>query len=233
MFDNSSDYLFKAYIVNTSAYDSGERDTAGTWLYFPPYAEDINAAFDEIGLPASATPDMYFFDDYVSNVKGLREVLPMYEHVDELAALAQGLADLPPHEFEKLLAVQDTPLALTDYAQFREYPHNFDYFILIPGMKTDEALGKYQLYESGMVQMPEVWKAGIDAEAFGRRVREQDNGFFTDKGYVLLSGDDWEKERPLPKQEKKQSVKDFLKQAKKECAARDTESAKPKHEPER
>ncbi len=60
MFDNSSDYLFKAYIVNTSAYDSGERDTAGTWLYFPPYAEDINAAFDEIGLPASATPDMFF-----------------------------------------------------------------------------------------------------------------------------------------------------------------------------
>ena len=41
MNDNTtSDYIFKAYVVNTQAYDTGERD-AGAWLYFPPYAEDI------------------------------------------------------------------------------------------------------------------------------------------------------------------------------------------------
>ena len=77
MQDNSSDYIFKAYITNTAAYDSGERDNAGTWLYFPANAEEITAAFTEIGLPISATPDMYFFDDYVSNVPGLRLALPM------------------------------------------------------------------------------------------------------------------------------------------------------------
>lgn len=78
MQDNSSDYIFKAYITNTAAYDSGERDNAGTWLYFPANAEEITAAFTEIGLPISATPDMYFFDDYVSDVPGLdnlREVI--------------------------------------------------------------------------------------------------------------------------------------------------------------
>ena len=58
MQDNSSDYIFKAYITNTAAYDSGERDNAGTWLYFPANAEEITAAFTEIGLPISATPDM-------------------------------------------------------------------------------------------------------------------------------------------------------------------------------
>lgn len=52
-------YLFKAYITNTAAYDSGERDNAGAWLYFPANAEEIAAAFTEIGLPASATPDMF------------------------------------------------------------------------------------------------------------------------------------------------------------------------------
>ena len=41
MQDNSSDYIFKAYITNTAAYDSGERDNAGTWLYFPANAEEI------------------------------------------------------------------------------------------------------------------------------------------------------------------------------------------------
>lgn len=53
-------------------------------------------------------------------------------------------------------------------------------------MNSDEALGRYQLYESGMVEMQEAWKAGIDPETFGRKVREQDNGYFTDKGYVKV-----------------------------------------------
>lgn len=88
MQEQSSDYIFKAYIVNTATYDSGERENAGTWLHFPPFAEDIADAFEKIGLPLSATPDLYFFDDYVTTIQGLKEVLPMYEHVDELAALA-------------------------------------------------------------------------------------------------------------------------------------------------
>lgn len=60
-----------------------------------------------------------------------------------------------------------------------------------------------------MVEMPEVWKAGIDPEAFGRKVREQDNGYFTDKG-MSLSGDEWSG-KPTVKQDKevKPSVKDF------------------------
>lgn len=184
MQDNSSDYTFKAYITNTTAYDSGERENTGTWLYFPANAEEISAAFETIGLPLSATPDMYFFDDYAANIQGLRAALPMYEHVDELAALAQDLSDLPPHERHKLEAVQASPLCLTDYMQFREYPHNFDYFCLIPGVGNDKDLGNFHLYQCGMVEMPENWKAGVEPEAFGRHIREQDNGFFTDKGYV-------------------------------------------------
>lgn len=228
MQDKSSDTIFKAYITNTSVYDDGERENAGTWLYFPANAEEIIAAFAEIGLPLSAEPSQYFFDDYVSPIPGLKEVLPMYAHVDELAALAQDLANLPPHERDKLEAVQASPLRLTDYKQFQEYSHNYDYFCLIPGIETDKELGNFHLYQCGMVEMPENWKAGIDPEAFGRHIREQDNGFFTDKGYILLSGDEWEREKPLPKQsrEEKPSVKDFLKQAKKECAARDTEPPK-------
>ena len=48
MQDNSSDYIFKAYITNTAAYDSGERDNAGTWLYFPANAEEITAALQRL-----------------------------------------------------------------------------------------------------------------------------------------------------------------------------------------
>lgn len=44
--NTTSDYIFKAYVVNTQAYDTGERD-AGAWLYFPPYAEDIFSLFEK------------------------------------------------------------------------------------------------------------------------------------------------------------------------------------------
>ena len=211
MQDNSSDYIFKAYITNTAAYDSGERDNAEPGSISGKCRGNHRCLYRDWTADLCHA-DMYFFDDYVSDVPGLRLALPMYAHVDDLAMLAQELSDLPDHEFNKLMAVQETPLRLTDFEQFKEYPHNFDYFILIPGMSSDEALGRYQLYESGMVEMPEVWKAGIDREAFGRKVREQDNGYFTDKGGMSsYPGMNGEQEKPTVKQDKevKPSVKDF------------------------
>lgn len=233
MNDNTtSDYIFKAYVVNTQAYDTGERD-AGAWLYFPPYAEDIFSLFEKIGLPPDATPDMYFMETYVCNIEGLNPLLPMYGDIDELAALAQGLYDLPPHEYDKLEAIQSSPMRFTSLEQFREYPWNVDYFCLGMELRDDAALGWNWLEQQGLTGIPESCKGAIDPEPFGRYVREKENGIFTDKGYLTLSGDKWLHKRPLPKREEKQSLKVRLKQVKKECAARGATPDKPEnHGPE-
>ncbi|WP_164516899.1 antirestriction protein ArdA [Clostridium transplantifaecale] len=233
---NTSDYIFKAYVVNTTAYDDGNREDSGSWLYFPPYAEDIMALYEKIGLPMDATPDMYFMDDYVCRVEGLRPVLPMYGDIEELPALAQDLHDLPAFEREKLDAVQQTPLRLETLNQFRAYPDNVDYFCFMPGVTDDKALGGYYLHQSGMVDMPEEWKAGIGVEAFGRHIREQEHGCFSEKGYVVLSGDEWSIERFPKKPEKpeaKPSIRKRLEQGKKDCAAHDAEPKAAKHGQER
>ena len=47
--------------------------------------------------------------------------------------------------------------------------------------------------KSGMVQMPDEWKAGVDLAAFGQNAAEKEKGSFTDYGYILESGDDWVK----------------------------------------
>lgn len=188
MQDNSSDYIFEAYITNTAAYDSGERDNAGTWLYFPANAEEITAAFTEIGLPISATPDMYFFDDYVSDVPGLRLALPRYAHVDDLAMLAQELSDLPDHEFNKLLAVQETPLRLTDFEQFKEYPHNFDYFILIPGMNSDEALGATSSMRAAWWKCRRRGKPALTRRHLGARCGKRTTDFSRIRGMSSYPG---------------------------------------------
>ncbi len=62
--DKNSDYIFKAFIVNSAEYDNGNKETSGTWLYFPATKEEVSALFKEIGLPNSADSDQYFIDEY-------------------------------------------------------------------------------------------------------------------------------------------------------------------------
>lgn len=33
--DKNSDYIFKAFIINSAEYDNGNKETSGAWLYFP------------------------------------------------------------------------------------------------------------------------------------------------------------------------------------------------------
>jgi hypothetical protein len=230
---SDNDYIFKAYVVNTQAYDTGERD-AGAWLYFPPGKEDVAALFEKTGLSPGATPDMYFVDDYVSNIEGLRPLLPMYGDIDDLAGFAHGLHDLSRHERNVLDAVQSSPMRFTSLEQFREYPLNADYFCLEPMILNDAALGWSWLRQQGLTDIPESCREAIDPEPFGRYVREKENGIFTEQGYLMRSGDEWKHRRLEPERGEKQSLKVRLKQAKDEQrAARDMKPDKPgKHGPE-
>ena len=54
-------------------------------------------------------------------------------------------------------------------------------------------LGDYYLNKSGMVDMPEDWKRGIDLTAFGRNAAQHERGSFTPYGYIVESGDNWER----------------------------------------
>lgn len=226
--NNTSDYVFKAYVVSTQAYDTGERD-AGAWLYFPPTEGEVPALFEKIGLPPEAKSDMYFMDDYVSEIEGLRPLLPMYGDIDDLAELAQGLHALPPHERDKLEAVQASPWRFTSLEQFREFSQNVDFFTLSPAIHTDTSLGWSWLHQQGLTDIPESCHEAIDPEPFGRHAREKENGIFTDKGYLTLSGDEWQHERSAPKPElaEKPSLKERLQQIHKDHSARDVKPEKP------
>ena len=65
---------------------------------------------------------------------------------------------------------------------------------------------------------PELLDA-IDPVPFGNHAMQEEQGCFTSRGYLTLSGDEWEHERPRERQiEKKPSIKERLKQSRKECA---------------
>ena len=138
------------------------------------------------------------------------------EHLPEVRA---AVAALSPEDREVLAAVQTSPFKLTAPEQFKEFAANIDYFVFEPNIHNLNDLGwRYLAQHMDMLLPPELLKA-IDPVPFGKYAMQEEQGCFTSRGYLTLSGDEWEHERPRERQiEKKPSIKERLKQSRKECA---------------
>lgn len=155
----------------------------------------------------------------VNFMEHLKPLLPAGGDTRELEAVAQVLADLSPDDRELLAAVQDSPHRLTTLEQFKEFPQNTEFFVLEQNINRTEDLGWRYLAQHMDVLLPKELLDAVDPVPFGRHAMAEDRGCFTKHGYLTLSGDDWQQERPPEKQaEKKPSIRERLEQNKKECA---------------
>lgn len=82
--------------------------------------------------------------------------------VDELNFLAARLEQLDPAEVGKLNAALQQKNGLANIGQVIDFTYNVDFYVHIPEVHNYHDLGDYYLNQSGMVQMPEEWKGGID-----------------------------------------------------------------------
>ena len=134
-------------------------------------------------------------------------------------AALRALTALSQEDRELLAAVQESPYRLTTLEQFREFPANTEYFVLEPNIRKVEDVGWRYLAQHLDVLLPPELLDAIDPVPFGNHVMREEQGCFTSRGYLTLSGDEWEHERPREKQtEKKPSIKERLEQSRKECA---------------
>ena len=137
----------------------------------------------------------------------------------ELETAAQALAGLSPENRDLLAAVQESPYRLTTLEQFREFPANTEYFVLEPNIRKVEDVGWRYLAQHLDVLLPSELLDAIDPVSFGKYAMQEEQGCFTSRGYLTLSGDEWEHECPRERQsEKKPSIKERLEQSRKECA---------------
>ena len=134
------------------------------------------------------------------------------EHLPEVRA---AVAALSPEDREVLAAVQTSPFKLTAPEQFKEFAANIDYFVFEPNIHDLNDLGwRYLAQHMDMLLPPELLKA-IDPVPFGKYAMQEEQGHFTEHGYISLSGDEWNHERPA-EPEKKPSIRERLEQGKKE-----------------
>lgn len=166
-------------------------------------------------------------------------MVPMAENKElySLTEVRAAVAALSPEDKELLDAVQASTFHLTEPEQFREFAANIDYFVFEPNIHDLNDLGwRYIAQHMDMLLPPELMDA-IDPVPFGQHAMKEEQGHFTEHGYISLSGDPWQHDRTLEQKrrapEKKTSIRDRLEQGKKECSGRQTPSSnKGKSEPE-
>lgn len=153
------------------------------------------------------------------SLNDLKAMLPHEGSPAEQVAALRALSTLSPEDRDLLAAVQESPFRLTTLEQFREFPANTEYFILEANISKVEDVGwRYLAQHLDTLLPPELLDA-IDPVPFGKYAVQEEQGCFTSRGYLTLSGDEWQHDRPQAKQaDRKPSIKERLEQSRKECA---------------
>lgn len=169
------------------------------------------------------------------SLNDLKAMLPHEGSPAEQVAALRALSTLSPEDRDLLAAVQESPFRLTTLEQFREFPANTEYFILEANISKAEDVGwRYLAQHLDTLLPPELLDA-IDPVPFGKYAVQEEQGCFTSRGYLTLSGDEWQHDRPQAKQaDRKPSIKERLEQSKQECRNKNKAQAphKGKSEPE-
>ncbi len=140
-----------------------------------------------------------------------------------LPEVRAAVAALSPEDRELLDAVQASPFRLTEPEQFKEFAANIDYFVFEPNIHDLNDLGwRYIAQHMDILLPPELMDA-IAPVPFGQYAMKEEQGHFTEHGYLTLSGDEWQHDRSV-EHEKKPSIRERLEQGKKECAGRQAPS---------
>ena len=169
------------------------------------------------------------------SLNDLKAMLPHEGSPAEQVAALRALSTLSPEDRDLLAAVQESPFRLTTLEQFREFPANTEYFVLEANISKVEDVGwRYLAQHLDTLLPPELLDA-IDPVPFGKYAVQEEQGCFTSRGYLTLSGDEWQHDRPQAKQaDRKPSIKERLEQSKQECRNKNKAQAprKGKSEPE-
>ena len=172
-----------------------EQDKPGVWLDLPTTAEKLQEAMRQVEITTD-NPQDFFINGY-SCPEDKHLALPydmvLAADVDELNFLAARLEALDAAGLAELNAALQNPQGdFRSIGQISDYPDNLDYYVHLPDVQNTAQLGDYYLNRSGMVDMPEEWKAGIDTARLGRHIAQQEQGAFTPYGYLVKSGDEWQ-----------------------------------------
>ena len=194
--------VFSIFLDNRAEAQTG--GPHGYWLSLPTSAEQVQEALKEIHITADNQQDLFIGGFSAPEEKPLElpEDLIKAASVDELNFLAVQLQRLDAVELAELNAAMQSPAKMQTIGQLLDYAENTDCFVLI-NAKDNRSLGEYYLNDSGLFVVPDPWKPAIDTDRLGSFIANEEQGTFTDYGYILRTSDEWQRVhegQPVPGQ---------------------------------
>lgn len=182
---------FSVLIQNRTEFEKG--NPAGVFLSLPATKEELHEAMKALNITAD-NPHDFFLNGY-STDENRRIEIPFDwirdGDLDKINFLAARLEEMTTEQLEKLDAVMHSDFKPGSLDGLIDHTYNADFYSYVPGIFSYKELGDYFLNDSGKVQMPEQWKAGIDKEDFGYNAALHEDGKLTDYGYIARSGTEW------------------------------------------
>ena len=194
--------VFSIFLDNRAEAQTG--GSHGYWLSLPTTAEQVQEALKEIHITADNQQDLFIggFSAPEGKPLELPEDLIRAASVDELNFLAAQLQKLDAVELAELNAAMQSPAKMQTIGQLLDYAENTDCFVLI-NAKDNRSLGEYYLNDSGLFVVPDPWKPAIDTDRLGSFIANEEQGTFTDYGYILRTSDEWQRVhegQPVPEE---------------------------------
>ena len=181
-------YYYKPNVITVAVASKAEpEDTEHiTWLYLPTDREDLDRALLRGGITDPADVRLRLEDSQLPNEVDV--LLDMeYETLSDLNELAAATDGLSKADMEKLGAV--VMLAEPENAaQIKNLAESLDLFDFAPGAHTPQEYGKYMIQQSGRFEYDENLDAFYDYEKYGTERMNEEDGMFTDRGYIAYKG---------------------------------------------
>ena len=179
-------YEPNAITVAVTAKSEPEDTEHITWLYLPMAQEEIDRTLQRAGITAPLDILLRLEDTQLPNEVDV--LLDMeQESLAGLNVLAQATDELSSDDMKKLGAV--VTLAKPQNAeQIKNLVENLDLFDFAPGAHTPEEYGKYMIQQSGHFDYDENLDEFYDYEKYGLQRMGEEDGMFTDRGYIAYKG---------------------------------------------
>ena len=179
-------YEPNAITVAVTAKSEPEDTEHITWLFLPMIQEEIDRALLRGGITDPSEIRLSLEDSWLPH-----EVLDLLDmdHVDisELNALVQALDEFSDMSIRKYAAAAVMARPHTT-GQAKHLAENLDLFDFAPSASTPEEYGKYMIQKSGRFEYDENLDAFYDYEKYGTERMNEEDGMFTDRGYIAYKG---------------------------------------------
>ena len=190
---------FEAFVTNLGKYNEGM--LVGEWVKLPTTEEEMQKVFERIGIGKQdefGQPyEEWFITDYECPIYGVQKMLGEYESLDKLNYLAALIDELSLSDQEKLVAIMEAGCdEVSDIDDLINLTFNLDCYDIMPGINDEYDLGYYYANEAGIYSEKDLGPLAdyIDYERYGHDIAYDEQGRFTDEGYVRVASERWDRQ---------------------------------------